>query len=252
MSFIGPFKPLLTTLLLPPAGPLLLVFLGLLLAKFKRRWAWGLVFTGTLIMWLASCSATAYGLNRLLLTTYPAVSTSQLQDSQAIVVLGGGVDLHSPEYGEPILGETAHARLLYGAHLARQSQLPLVYSGGIGWGAPSDQNATEAAVAASALQRELGMAFTWVDDQSRDTRENAQRSFEHLSKQGITRILLVTNDWHMQRSVRNFEQAGFVVQPAPMGYTQPPQRFDTDFLPSGGGMRDTRRVLHEFIGRLFT
>jgi uncharacterized SAM-binding protein YcdF (DUF218 family) len=189
MSFIGPFKPLLTTLLLPPAGPLLLVFLGLLLAKFKRRWAWGLVFTGTLIMWLASCSATAYGLNRLLLTTYPAVSASQLQDSQAIVVLGGGVDLYAPEYGETILGGTAHERLLYGAHLARQSKLPLVYSGGIGWGAPSDQHATEAAVAASALQRELDMAFTWVDDQSRDTRENAQLSFEHLSKQGITHIL---------------------------------------------------------------
>jgi uncharacterized SAM-binding protein YcdF (DUF218 family) len=252
MSFIGPLKPLLTTLLLPPAGPLLLVFLGLLLAKFKRRWAWGLVFTGTLIMWLACCNATAYGLNRLLLKTYPAVTAAQRQDSQAIVVLGGGVDLYAPEYGETILGGTAHERLLYGAHLARQSKLPLIYSGGIGWGAPSDQNATEAAVAASTLKRELGMSFTWVDDQSRDTRENAQRSFEQLSKQGITRILLVTNDWHMQRSVRNFEQAGFVVQPAPMGYTQPPLRLDTDFLPSGGGLRDTRRVLHEALGRLMT
>ena len=252
MSFIGPLKPLLTTLLLPPAGPLLLVFLGLLLAKFKRRWAWGLVFTGTLIMWLACCNATAYGLNRLLLKTYPAVTATQLQENQAIVVLGGGVDLHAPEYGEPILAETAHKRLLFGAHLARQSKLPLIYSGGIGWAAPGAQQRSEAEVAAEALKRELGMSFTWVDDQSRDTRENAQRSFEQLSKQGITRILLVTNDWHMQRSVRNFEQAGFVVQPAPMGYTQPPLRFDTDFLPSGGGLRDTRRVLHEALGRLMT
>ena len=252
MSFIGPLKPLLTTLLLPPAGPLLLVFLGLLLAKFKRRWAWGLVFTGTLIMWLACCHFFAYGLSQVLLKTYPAVSTSQLKDSQAIVVLGGGVDLYAPEYGETILGGTAHERLLYGAHLARQSKLPLIYSGGIGWGAPSDQNATEAAVAASTLKRELGMSFTWVDDQSRDTRENAQRSFEQLSKQGITRILLVTNDWHMQRSVRNFEQAGFVVQPAPMGYIQPPLRFDKDYLPSEEGLDNSRKVLREFLGRLMT
>ena len=79
MSFIGPLKPLLTTLLLPPAGPMLLVFLGLLLARFKRRWAWGLVFTGTLILWLACCKATAYGLNRLLLKTYPAVTAAQIQ-----------------------------------------------------------------------------------------------------------------------------------------------------------------------------
>lgn len=252
MSWIGPFKPLLTTLLLPPAGPLLLVVLGLVLAKFKRRWAWGLVFTGTLVLWLACCNATAYGLNRFLLTTYPAVTPAQIQDSQAIVVLGGGVDLYAPEYDTPILGETAHARLLYGAHLARQTRLPLVYSGGKGWGASGAQHDSEAAVAAVTLSREFGLKFKWVDETSRDTRENAQRSFEQLSQQGITRILLVTNDWHMQRSLRHFEQAGFKVHPAPMGYTQPPQRFDTDFLPSGGGLRNTRRVLHEFLGQLLT
>ena len=252
MSFIGPLKPLLTTLLLPPAGPLLLVFLGLLLDKYKRRWAWGLVFTGTLVLWLACCNFFAYGLSQVLLKTYPAVTASELKNSQAIVVLGGGVDLYAPEYGETILGGTAHERLLYGAHLARQSQLPLIYSGGIGWGAPSEQNATEAAVAARALQRELGMRFEWVDDQSRDTRENAQRSFEQLSKQGITRILLVTNDWHMQRSVRNFAQAGFVVQPAPMGYIQPPLNWQQKFLPSEGGLDNSRKVLREFLGRLLT
>jgi uncharacterized SAM-binding protein YcdF (DUF218 family) len=252
MSFIGPFKPLLTTLLLPPAGPLLLVFLGLLMARFKRRWAGALVLTGSVVLWLACCNATAYGLNRLLLQTYPAVTMAQLQDSQAIVVLGGGVDLYAPEHDAPILGETAHMRLRYGVHLARQTQLPLVYSGGKGWAAAGAQQDSEAAVAANALSREHGLTFAWVDETSRDTRENAQRSFEQLSQQGLTRIVLVTNDWHMQRSLRHFEQAGFKVQPAPMGYTQPPLRWDTDFLPSGGGLRNTRRVLHEFLGLLMT
>ena len=252
MSFIAPFKPMLTSLVLPPTGPLLLVFLGLLLVKFKRRWAWGLVFTGTLVLWLACSNFFAFGLSHVLLKSYPAVTASELKNSQAIVVLGGGVELFAPEYDAPVLTGTAHMRLLYGAHLARQSRLPLVFSGGIGWGAPSEQRASEAAVAAVALERELGMKFSWVDDQSRDTRENAQRSFEQLSKLGITRILLVTNDWHMQRSVRNFEQAGFVVQPAPMGYIQPPLRIESDYLPSANGLRDTHRVLREFLSLLLT
>lgn len=252
MSFIGPLKPLLAALILPPTGPLLLLCAGVLLATFKKRWAWHLVFTGTLVLWLASSGFFAYGLNQVLLKTYPPVTAAQIKDSQAIVVLGGGVDLYAPEHDAPILAETAHMRLLYGAHLARQSQLPLVFSGGIGWGAPYEQRISEAQVAAVALARESGLKFAWVDEASRDTRENAQRSFEQLSQQGITRILLVTNDWHMQRSLRHFEQAGFKVSPAPMGYIQPPLRFDADYLPSANGLRDTRRVLREFLGLLLT
>jgi uncharacterized SAM-binding protein YcdF (DUF218 family) len=69
---------------------------------------------------------------------------------------------------------------------------------------------------------------------------------------GITRILLVTNDWHMQRSVRNFEQAGFVVQPAPMGYIHAPMTWESAYLPSEGGLEITRKVLREFLGLLMT
>jgi uncharacterized SAM-binding protein YcdF (DUF218 family) len=60
----------------------------------------------------------------------------------------------------------------------------------------------------------------------------------------------VTHDWHIQRSVMLFEAAGFEVMPAPMGYTQPPLRWDTDYLPSAGGLQLTNRVLHEWLGRL--
>jgi uncharacterized SAM-binding protein YcdF (DUF218 family) len=250
MSLIGPLKPLLTALVMPPAGPLVLILLGGLLARTRRRWAWGLVGMGAVMLWVLSCQATAYGLNQRLLATYPPVSTAQLKDSQAIVVLGGGVKLKAPEYGEPILAHDAHMRLRYGIHLARQTQLPLVYSGGKGWAAPSQQTLSEAAVAARVLQLDAGMRFAWVDEQSRDTQENAELSYAQLAPKGITRIALVTNDWHMQRSLRHFEQAGFVVHPAPMGYVQPPLRWETDYLPSGHGLSSTRQVLREWLGQV--
>ena len=252
MSWIGPVKPLFTSLLMPPAGPLLVIGLGLVLARSRRRLAWGLVASGTVMLWLLSCQVTAYGLSQWLLTSYPPVSAAQLKDSQAIVVLGGGVKLKAPEYGELDLKNEAYMRLRYGIHLARQSQLPLVYSGGKGWAAPDQQTVSEAEVAAQVLHRDASLGFAWTEDQSRDTRENAQLSHAYLAAQGISRIALVTNDWHMQRSVRNFEQAGFVVHPAPMGYVQPPLRWETDYLPSGHGLNATQQVLREWLGRWLT
>lgn len=270
MSFLGPLKPLLTTLVMPPAGPLLLLVAAAALAVWLgrstnaanaaqsrprdrlSRTAWAMAGLAVVSLWVLSCQATAYGLNQWLLKTYPALQVQELKKAQAIVVLGGGVDLHAPEHGQAVLGETAHMRLLYGVHLAKQSQLPLVYAGGKGWGATKDQAKSEAEVAAYVLQRDTGLRFAWVDTQSRDTLENALRSFELLSAQGISTIALVTNDWHMQRSVRNFERVGFQVMPAPMGYTQPPMGWDTDYLPSARGLQNTRQVLREWLGLLLT
>jgi uncharacterized SAM-binding protein YcdF (DUF218 family) len=252
MTLLGPLKPFLTNLIMPPAGPLLLMLGAAFLARYRRRLAWGLAGLAVVSLWVLSCQATAYGLNHWLLKSYPAIKLDQLKQAQAIVVLGGGVALNVPEYERPILADAAHMRLTYGIHLAKQSQLPLVYAGGIGWGAPQAQIDTEAAVAAYVLARDHQMRFAWVDDQSRDTRENAQRSHEQLHGQGIQTIALVTNDWHMQRSVRNFEQSGFKVLPAPMGYIQTPIGWDRGYLPSENGLENTRTILREWLGLLFT
>lgn len=249
-SWIGPLKPLLSVLMLPPASPLLLIFAGCVLGRFSRRWAQAAVFSGASLLWILSCSASAYGLNHLLLRSYPPMAPADLQKAQAIVVLGGGVELYAPEYGQPIIGSTAYQRLVYGRYLKTLHDLPLVFSGGKGWGAASAQTHTEAQVAAYILQRDFGMTFSLSEGESRDTRENALRSYALLSAQGITRIALVTHDWHMQRSLMHFEAAGFQVLPAPMGYIQPPLRWDTDFLPSARGLEKTRIVLHEWLGQL--
>lgn len=236
--------------MLPPASPLLLIFAACVLGRFSRRWAQAAIFSGALLLWILSCSASAYGLNHLLLRSYPPMAPADLQKAQAIVVLGGGVELYAPEYAHPIIGSAAYQRLVYGRYLKTLHDLPLVFSGGKGWGASSAQTQTEAQVAANALKRDFGMTFAMSDGESRDTRENALRSYALLSAQGITRIALVTHDWHMQRSKMQFEAAGFQVLPAPMGYIQPPLRWDTDFLPSARGLEKTSIVLHEWLGRL--
>ncbi|MEN9688708.1 MAG: hypothetical protein RI998_705 [Pseudomonadota bacterium] len=252
MTLLGPLKPFLTNLIMPPAGPLLLMLGAAFLARYRRRLAWGLASVAFVSLWVLSCDATAYGLHRLLLHSYPPITTDKLQQAKAIVVLGGGVEPNVPEYDRSILGARAHMRLIYGVHLAKQSQLPLVYAGGKGWEALNSQIESEAAVAAYVLARDHQMRFAWVDDQSRDTRENAQRSHEKLHGQGIQTIALVTNDWHMQRSVRNFEQAGFSVVPAPMGYVSKPEGWESYCVPTASGLGNSRMVLREWLGLLFT
>jgi uncharacterized SAM-binding protein YcdF (DUF218 family) len=250
LSWIGPFKPLISTLLLPPASPLLLLLLGLAIWAVSKRWGRALCMLGTLSLWVLSCNATAYGLNHWLLRTYPPISKEALSTAQAIVVLGGGVDVYAPEYGQNNLEAAAYQRLAYGHYLKTLHDLPLVYSGGKGWAAPSAQTHSEAQVAAYVLKRDFDSFFFVSDDTSRDTRENALATYAILSAKGISHIALVTHDWHMQRSVTLFEAAGFKVSAAPMGYTQPPLRWETDFLPSAGGLVRTQRVLHEWLGRL--
>ena len=254
MFSIGPLKPVLTALLLPPGGPLLLIFLAGLLARRFQRLAWALVMVSSLAMWLLACDATAYGLNRLLLSTYAPVTAEQAAKAQAIVVLGGGVDQFAPEYGDRSeeLGEAAYKRLAYGAHLAKQSQLPVMYAGGKGWAAADTQLHSEAEVAAHTMTRDFGLQIQWQDKDSRDTRENALRAFEVLWPLGKKRILLVTHDWHIQRSLRNFQQAGFEVTPAPMGYLQPPVSIPIDYLPSANGLRHSYWVLREWLGLVMT
>ena len=238
-------KPILTTLLLPPAGPLLLVVLGF---WPRRLWRW----TGIVLLWLLSCNAVAVLLAQTLLPVTPALtphSAQHLHEAgvQAIVVLGGGMDHDSPEFGQPQLAAPSLVRLRYGAWLARQSGLPLAFSGGVGWAAESSSTAPEALGAQRALQ-DWGLKLRWSEDQSRDTAENARRCFELLQRDGVRSIVLVTHATHMPRAKAEFEAVGFTVLPAPTAFPQRDQRTLLEWLPSGEGLLQSRTVLRELLG----
>ena len=100
---LGAFKPLLTSLLMPPLAPLLLALLGVLLAWRKKRGGLALTTLSLLALWLLSCHGTAVWLARHALPQFAPVSAAQLKAGgiQAIVILGGGLLPEAPEYGEP-------------------------------------------------------------------------------------------------------------------------------------------------------
>ena len=256
---LGAVKALLTLLLLPPVPPLLLVLGGALLLRRRPRAGWPLLLAGVALLWLLACTGTAQALKQRLLQPPPALAAADLQalrgaEATAVVVLGAGRRALAPEYGGGSLSGLSVERLRYGLWLGARTGLPVAFSGGVGPGQPDGP--TEAALAAQTAAQEFGQPLRWVEDRSRDTRQNAQLTLALLRPQGVARIVLVTHDFHMRRALRNFERAAagsgasLQIVPAPLGLPQPGSFTAGDWTPSGAGLHANWVVLREWLGWL--
>lgn len=260
---MGALKPMLAALLLPPVPFLLLVLVGAWVLGRRRSVGWWLLALGTAGIWFSSTEVAADALQRALVGPTQALSAQELRrlspggmDSQgsAIVVLGGGREFFAAEYGDANLNPGSLARLRYGLWLGRETALPVAYSGGVGHAQPPGRS--EAEIAARIARSEFGQPLKWAEGRSRDTRENAAFTVALLRPAGVRRIVLITQGWHMPRSVRAFEQAiaqqggGISVVAAPIGMTRNGSLSLLRWLPSAEGYVATRSVCREMLGLL--
>lgn len=243
----GELKPVLAALLLPPAGPLLLALLGVVLALRRRGVGLLLATTGIVLALAFSTNGMGLLLARHLLPPLSPAALPDVRNTQAVVVLGGGVLPEAPEYGAAQPNANTLARLRHGVRLVRQSGLPLAFAGGVGWSSAGMRTDSEGAVARRVLEQEYGIGPKWVDDRSRDTAENARNMAVLLLPQGVRRITLVTEAWHMQRAADEFRRAGFEVLPAPTGFPGPQARPLLEWLPSASGVLLCRALVREWL-----
>jgi len=257
---IEPWKPVLTAIVLPPVPLLLMVLLGARLILPRRGLGWLLLLLGTLGIWLSACAGIGAFLTRTLLHPPPALNSAQIAQLRAdvkahqpltIVVLGAGREVFAPEYGASSLKNLSLQRLRYGLWLGRETGAPVGFTGGTGWSEATGPS--EAEVAERLAAREFGVPLKWIEDQSRDTRENAIGTVALLKRSGIARAVLVTHGWHMPRALNLFNSAAdgqieFV--PAPMGLAPLMLSPALDWLPSAEGFERVRQVLKEALGRL--
>lgn len=246
----GELKPILSALVLPPTGPLLLAMLGVLLAIRRRGLGLSLATLGILSAFALSTNAVALLLAPHLMPGVSVARPEDLQRVQAVVVLGGGVLPQAPEYGAAQPNANTMQRLRYGAWLARKTGKPIGFAGGFGWAAADAQGEAEGRVAQRVLQEEYGLAARWVDDRSRDTAENAARMAELLRPAQVTRIALVTDATHMPRAIGYFRAAGFDVVPAPTDFPIVHSRPLLEWMPSPHGAATNRSLIREWLGRL--
>ena len=136
------------------------------------------------------------------------------------------------------------ARLRYAAHLHRALDKPVLVSGG----APEGNPIPEARLMREVLQHDFRIPVQWIEQDSRNTFENALLSAALLRPAGIQRIYLVTHAWHIRRARIAFEHAGFTVVPAPTGYATRFKLTVLDFLPDARALNDSAVFFREVTG----
>lgn len=234
-----------SALLLPPLNLALVCGAGLLLSRKRRRL--GILLSGSALFALIVLSTQA---GALLLVAPLENRTSPLPSTrstgaQAIVVLGGGRLANAPEYdGNNVPSLITLARLRYAAKLHRETGLPLLVTGG----APDGLAEPEAAGMARILREDFSVPVQWIEGESNNTAENAALTAKMLKREGIQRVLLVTDGLHMPRSKEVFEKYGLEIIPAPTLLFSRQRLTFFDFLPGGEGLRRSHYAMHEWIG----
>jgi uncharacterized SAM-binding protein YcdF (DUF218 family) len=219
-------KKLLTALALPPAGPLLIAALGLLLIRRWPRFGKTLAWSGLALLWLLATPAVTKPMLAAI-EDIPPLDPARATSAQASVVLGGGSYLAAPEYGGDTVSRWSLERIRYAARLQRQTGLPILVTGGAPLGGMPEGRSMQAV-----LEKEFGVKVRWVEDASADTRENARLSAPLLRDAGVKRVLLVTHAWHMRRALGEFAAAGLNAVPAPTGYEAGAPSTLLDWLPT--------------------
>ncbi len=228
-------------LILPPAGPLLVGFVGLALLLAGRATAGTVLIAASLAaLYVLSTPLTGRPLMRTL-DRYPPLDPDGIE-AGAIVVLDAGRRRAPADRGGDAVSGLTLDRLFEGARVYRRLEAPVLVSG---------NGARE--LMAEVLYESFGVPVRWVEPESRNTWENATCSARVLSAEGIDSVVLVTHFWHMPRAAGAFRRAGLTVTPAPLGF-EGPLRMESGWkslIPSPFVLFSSYLALHEWIGILW-
>jgi uncharacterized SAM-binding protein YcdF (DUF218 family) len=168
-------------------------------------------------------------------------------DAEAIVVLSGGV-LWSPGVPHNRVANDTLLRCQYAASLHNHWRpLPLLMTGG--GSQPDPETPPYALLMRDVLIKEgVQDSLIWTETKSRTTHENAEYSAQVLRQKGITKIVLVTDAYHMRRAAMSFRKQGFIVVPAACGHRILGQIDLANLTPGWESISYTEDLLHETVG----
>lgn len=239
-----------TCLLSPLGSSLCLLILALFLA-WRRRPRIGMACGALAVVWLWAWSMPVLSLwlRGTLEDQFAQRPLSRVPQAQALVMLGGGVSPPSGKATDINLGAAAD-RVWYAARLFHAGKAPLLILSG---GYDPERHADSEARAMAAFMADLGVPAQALvlEEQSRNTRQNAAYSAALLKARGIDRILLVTSALHMPRAMALFTAQGLQVIPAPTDFEarQAPPPGILAWLPDALALDASGRAMKEIVGR---
>lgn len=235
----------------PLTWAMALVIAGLAIAGRApaRKWLWrGCLTLAVGVLYVFSIQRVSNALERHL----EAGARSTMKEGvvyDGVVLLGGIVDILVSEPNRPrAYGENSE-RLLATYDLLRTGLAKeVVVSSGDGFGREAHVLRQQLIDWGIAPERAV------MDDQSRNTRENAVESARVARERGWKSILVVTSAFHMERALGCFKAVGLEVDALPVdqrGYN--PARFSgswQSWLPRVGNLAQSTHALHEMAGRV--
>jgi len=245
MFFLTKFLGFFTS----PFGIGILLLSAALVSGWRGVNWWGRAFTLLCLAWFLFWSApqTMLWLGGALERDYPPVALADVKPADAIVILGGSM---SSPVGKMVYPELYGAadRVWHAARLYKAGKAPLIIFTGVGEGSGAKQ-----------FLRDLGVPskdFIW-EDKSRNTVENIKFTKALCEEKKIKKALLVTSAFHMRRTMRTCELAGFDAIPAATDHEvlcfQEWSNADTGsrikfFLPSIGAFTLNNVIAKEYVG----
>lgn len=236
---------LISAMMLPPFNIILLSFIGLvLILRGHKKWGGFFSIFSLSLLYLCSLPYTAERLSDSL-TKEDHLSLDDYKNAQAIVLLGGGLRDSKELYSSLTVPQIPLERMRYASYLQQHTQLPLLITGA------SPNGNSEAKIMAQEMQQFFHTPVKWQEDQAKTTKENAIYTAKILQAEHIQKIILVTNQWHMQRAKLLFERQGFQVLPASVGAGLIPESYGLNlmhFIPQAGALNANMQLLKEWVG----
>ncbi len=229
---------------------MILCLLALPRKNAQRRVARWAPLASVTILYVFSIEPVANALTRCLET--PITKTAKDDETyDAVVLLGGVVDDRATfTYGQPSYNDSVE-RLLMTYDLLRAGRAKnAIISGG-----PFDTTRQEV-VDARVLGKQLtdwGIAAERivVEDQSRNTRENAVLVADIVHARGWKTLVVVTSAMHMPRALDCFRAVKVEIDALPVDYHSfDTQRFSWSLLPRAGFLSQSTGAIREMMGRL--
>jgi uncharacterized SAM-binding protein YcdF (DUF218 family) len=231
----------------PIAWVLALLAAALLLRRRPRAPA-ALAALAFALLWLASAAPLA---NRLMAAVEAGAASTWRPEARydAVVVLSGAIDAAaSRASGRPELMAAAD-RIAVAFELLREGRARVaLLSGGPVAREPGEKG--EAALTAELLARwGIPRERLLVEDESRNTHENAAASARIVRERGFRSVLLVTSAAHLPRALGCFRREGLAPDALAVDRRAGDGRGES-WLPRAGPLAQTSEAVRELLGRL--
>lgn len=236
------------SLIAPLHVVIVLLVVAYLLRRRRSKASAGLLIVGIVLLWVASSPITSHYLIAGLERQYPIRTSEELPSAKTIVLLGGTVYPVEAPRTEP--EELSGSRVLMAARLFHAGKAErILCTGGVPYDSPSGPR--NEAMDMKDVLIDMGVPETAIEleQESRNTNENAIYSARLLREEKIDSILLVTSAFHMPRAMALFEREGLKVTAAPSDVRAAGSPWKLrNLLPSAEALKLTTWSVNEYVG----